>query len=112
MDKGTFAPLEVYVTNSAYGYYTMLNGDSFCKKFTESDWCKLHIHGVAEGTETGSIDVNLATGTDILSSWKKIDLTPLGTVDMIYFQMSSSDSGQWGMNTPAYFCLDRLRIDR
>jgi len=22
--------------------------------------------------------------------------------------MSSSDNGQWGMNTPAYFCLDNL----
>lgn len=110
MAGGTFSPVEVYVTNSAYGYYVMRDGNTFCKKFTESDWCMLHIHGLLNGQETGAIDFNLANGTDILDHWARLDLTALGTVDAIYFQMSSSDSSQWGMNTPAYFCLDQIRI--
>ena len=41
-----------------------------------------------------------------------MNLAPLGTqIDMIYFQMTSSDTGAWGMNNPAYFCLDNLEID-
>ena len=24
----------------------------------------------------------------------------------VYFTMNSTDVGQWGMNTPAFFCID------
>lgn len=107
-----FDPEEVYVTNSAWGYYGVKNGSAFNKAFTESDWCKLYIKGVRNGVVTGTVEVYLANGTQILNAWKRVDLDPLGdAVDMIYFQMSSSDTGQWGMNNPAFFCIDRLAID-
>ncbi len=105
-----FSPVEVFVTNSAYAYYTMLNGNDFCRKFTADDRLTLYIHGLFDGRKTGTVTVDLAKGTDILRTWEPVDLTPLGTVNEIYFQMTSTDSGQWGMNTPAYFCLDRLTI--
>ncbi len=108
-----FDPEKIYVTNSAWGYYGVKNGSGFNKAFTESDWCKLHIKGVRNGAVTGTVEVYLANGMDILNTWKRVDLEPLGeAVDMIYFQMSSSDTGQWGMNNPAYFCIDRLTIDK
>lgn len=109
---GKFNPQEVYVTNSAWGYYAMRDGSAFNKQFTDADWCTLHIYGVKEGKISGKIDVALAKGTSILKDWKKVDLTPLGEgIDVIYFQMTSSDTGSWGMNNPAYFCLDNFMID-
>lgn len=111
-EGGKFNPLEVYVTNSAWGYYAMKNGSAFNKQFADGDWCILHIYGVKNGKIAGKVDVVLADGTNILDKWSKVDLTPLGTqIDMIYFQMTSSDTGIWGMNNPAYFCLDNLEID-
>ncbi len=108
-----FDPEEIYVTNSAWGYYGVKNGSGFNKAFTESDWCKLYIRGVRNGVVTGTVEVYLANGTQILNTWKHVDLDPLGdAVDMIYFQMSSSDTGQWGMNNPAFFCIDRLAIEK
>ena len=110
--NGAFDPEEVYVTNSAYGYYGVKNGTAFNKKFEDGDWFKLHIIGERNGVETGRVDVLLADGQDILNTWKCVDLDALGdAVDAIYFQMSSSDTGQWGMNNPGYFCLDRLKIE-
>ncbi len=106
-----FDPEEIYVTNSAWDYYAMKNGSAYSKKFTSTDWCILHVKGVRNGVLTGEVKVYLAQGTDVLNGWKRVDLDALGDVDMIYFQMTSSDSGQWGMNTPAYFCIDRLGID-
>lgn len=103
-----FEPKEVYVTNNTYAYYTMLNGNSFSKKFTSEDWFDLIIHGSLNGYETAQITVRLANGTNISDNWMRVDLAPLGSVDRIYFTMASSDTGQWGMNTPSYFCLDRL----
>ncbi len=106
-----FEPEDICVTNSTWGYYAMRNGSMFNKKFGAGDWCKLHIIGVRNGVETGRVDVLLADGTKMLDRWTEIDLHRLGVVDMIYFQMSSSDSGAWGMNNPAYFCLDRFEVD-
>lgn len=105
-----FQPQEIYVTNSSYAYYTMINGSAFNKVFTESDWLHLIIIGYNAGRKTARIVVDLAKGTDLLDSWQKVNLSALGTVTEITFQMESSDSGQWGMNTPSYFCIDRLTI--
>jgi hypothetical protein len=97
----------VYVTNNNYAYYSMKNGDDFAKKFEEGDWFKLTITGKdANGDSTGSVETMLAQGTDILDSWRWVDLASLGSVKTIEFTLSSSDVGDWGMNTPAYFCID------
>jgi hypothetical protein len=44
----------------------------------------------------------------ILDSWKWIDLLLLGEISALRFSLSSSDVGAWGMNTPAYFCVDQI----
>lgn len=102
----TFLPQSIYVTNTTWSYYAMLNGSSFNKKFTAEDWCKLTIIGLNGYVKTGEIDVYLAKDGKILDTWEKVDLTSLGECNVLYFQMSSTDTGQWGMNNPAYFCID------
>ena len=37
-----------------------------------------------------------------------MDLSDLAEIDAIIFTMSSSDTGDWGMNTPAYFAMDNF----
>ncbi len=103
-----------YVTNSAYSYASIIKGDNYAKKFGMGDWFKLTVTGYdAAGESTGTVDFYLADLRDanyayIVNDWRWVDLTSLGKVKRLGFTMSSSDSGQWGMNTPAYFCLDNL----
>lgn len=98
-----------YFTNNNYAYYSMLNGDQFAKKFEEGDWFKLSITGKdASGAETGTVDFYLADGTDIVNTWQWVSLTSLGAVKTLEFTLTSSDTGEWGMNTPAYFAMDSL----
>lgn len=107
---GLFAPMSVYVQNTAYAYYTMLNGDAFSKKFTDDDYLLLIAHGVkADGTEI-FVTFDLAADGKIVDEWTQWDLRGLGDIKTLYFTMRSSDTGQWGMNTPAYFALDNLRV--
>ncbi|MNW18020.1 hypothetical protein D3C71_2174080 [compost metagenome] len=41
------------------------------------------------------------------------DLEELGEVQYLVFRMASSDSDPiYGMNTAAYFCLDKLSVKR
>jgi hypothetical protein len=111
----------IYVTNINYAYYSMLEGDLFSKKFggdsgDDPDWLLLTITGKnADGLITGSVDFYLAdytfedNGLDyIVDSWRPVDLSALGVVQSLEFTLNSSDIGEWGMNTPAYFALDTV----
>lgn len=111
----------LYVTNSAYAYWSMKNGDAFSKKFggetgNDEDWLILTIEGFnSNNKSTGKVEFFLAdfgysinSYDYILDSWKWIDLTKLGRISKLEFSLRSTDNGAWGMNTPAYFCIDNL----
>ncbi len=110
------------ITNGTYPYFSMKNGDSFAKKFggetgDDPDFFLLHISGYLDGELTNTIDFYLAdfrfedNSLDyIIDSWKSVNLSSLGVVDRISFSLSSSDTGDWGMNTPAYFFIDNLKL--
>ena len=102
-----------YITNSAYAHSSMTNGDAYAKKFAKDDWFKLTITGYdADGEVTGTKDFYLADLRDdkayIINDWRYVDLSGLGKVKKLGFALSSSDNGDWGMNTPAYFCFDNF----
>lgn len=109
-----------YVSNSAYAYWSMKNGDDYSKKFggadgKDPDWFKLTIKGFTKYEYMGHIDFYLAdfrsdnSSEDyIISDWQWVDLTALLDVERLEFSLSSSDNGLWGMNTPAYFVMDNL----
>ncbi len=113
----------LFVTNSTYAYLSMLDGDAFSKKFggetgADEDWFLLTVTGKdADGNSTGAVDFYLADFQDaqsandyIVSDWRWVDLSALGTVSTLEFTLTSSDTGAWGMNTPAYFCVDTFRM--
>lgn len=103
------APFEAvgcYVTNAAYAYTSMINGDDYAKKFDASDWFLITATGYLENNVTGTAEFYLAKDGNIINDWQYFDLSELGTVDEVHFTLSSSDNGAWGMNTPAYFCMD------
>jgi hypothetical protein len=111
-----------YVTNAAYAYYSMKNGDQFAKKFggatgTDPDWFRLNVQGWENGTlKPQKVEFYLAdyrssdsTQDYILKTWAWVDLQPLGSVDSLVFHLESTDTaGGFGMNTPAYFVLDNF----
>ena len=110
-----------YVCNSPYAYYAIKEGSPYSEyldKFEQGDWFKLIAHGVNENAEeTGTVEYYLADYQSenadewtLNDSWEWVDLSSLGEVASIYFTMESSDIGAYGMNTPAYFCLDKLTV--
>lgn len=104
----TVRPAAITVTNTDYAYWVMKNGSAFSKPFTGNDYLVLNIYGVNKGVVTQAPSVYLARNGEIVDTWQNIDLTSLGEVQYMYFTMESSDSGEWGMNTPAYFALGGL----
>ena len=113
----------IYINNSTYAYLSMKNGDAIAKKFGDTtggadgkDWFKLTIKSYDFfGNYVTSIDFYLAdyrflnnSNDYIIKDWTYLDLTPLGYGATLKFELSSSDNGTWGMNTPAYFCVDNI----
>ncbi|MDZ4747874.1 MAG: DUF4465 domain-containing protein [Saprospiraceae bacterium] len=114
----------MYINNSTYTYLSMRDGDSFAKKFggetgLDPDFLLLTIKKYSGGAiDDDSINIYLAdyrfpqSKRDyILSDWTYIDLTKLGEVDSLELRMTSSDVGIFGMNTPAYVCIDQVSTD-
>ena len=97
-----------FVNNTAYAVTSMLNGDAFAKRFEKDDWLKLTITGLKDKAAGQSVDFYLAKDGKYVNQWTYVDLSELGEIDGVVFSMSSSDSGEWGMNTPAYFAMDNF----
>lgn len=112
-----------HIANTTYAALTMLNGSGVtAKKFggddgTDPDWLKVTIAARdACGNPLGTIDAYLAdyrfddSDDDyILSDWTWVDLSSFGpAVKALSFTLSGSDTGQYGLNTPAYFAMDGL----
>lgn len=115
IDLGIHQALSLKVTNTAYAYHSMKDGDAFAKKFGPGDWFKLTIKGFqgagATGTMTGKIDFLLANGTNIVNQWVSIDLSSISAgARSLAFELTSSDTGSFGMNTPAYFAMGSLTV--
>ncbi|MBT8327572.1 MAG: DUF4465 domain-containing protein, partial [Bacteroidia bacterium] len=113
-----------YFTNSTYAYMDMLNGSSFSKKFggatgSDPDYFKVYITTFLDGTPSAQTSFYLADYRNaddskdfIVDDWIYVDFNNIMEKDVlgdsVAFVFESSDNGQWGMNTPAYFCMDDL----
>ncbi|NJL75029.1 MAG: DUF4465 domain-containing protein [Saprospiraceae bacterium] len=110
-----------YITNSTYAYLSMLNGDSFAKRFggetgNDADFLKLKVKKFLDGVlQQDSIEFFFAdyrfednSKDYIVKDWTWLDLTALGDADSLFLSIASSDVGDFGINTPAYFCIDQV----
>ncbi len=112
-----------YVTNSTLTYLMMRDGDpnGFSKKFggedgKDPDFLKLLIWGTDQsGKPTETVEFYLADFSAenpekkyIVNDWRWIDLSNIKNITALNFGMESSDVGEYGMNTPAYFCIDNF----
>lgn len=113
-DGNNYDPVGVYLNLNSYTYYSIEYGDAFARAFTNNDEYVLTIHGVAPDETENTLEVRLASYSNgdltINRGWKYVDLTSLGTVNELYFTLTSTDSGAYGANTPLYFCLDKLSV--
>lgn len=111
----------LFITNTTYAYYSMLEGDQFAKKFggetgDDPDYFLLTIKKYENGElSTDSVDFYLAdfrfadNSMDyIVDQWTFVDISSLGAADSLSFTLNSTDVGQFGMNTPAYFAMDNF----
>jgi hypothetical protein len=112
----------VWVTNSTYTYLAIKEGNdgdgdgsTIKGKFTDGDYFILTAIGYgSDNKNIGKVDFYLADfrngKSDIVNTWTWVDFTPIASAKYIVFEMSSTDTGEYGMNTPSYFCMDDITL--
>ncbi len=110
------------VTNTTYTALSMLQGDSFSKQFGgpgghDPDWLQLTVYGTDTSSALlpESVSFFLADYRSdddlqdyLVKDWTTVDLSQLTDARRLYFNLASSDVGDWGMNTPASFAIDQI----
>ena len=103
----------MYVCNSVYAVDAIVNGDNMSddggKPFGEDDWFLLTVYGSLDGKSVNTtVEFYLAKGQNYVADWTYVDLSKLGKVDQVTFELTSSKKNNYGMTTPNYFCIDNF----
>lgn len=114
----------LYITNTTITYRSMQNGDPFAKNFggvsgNDPDYYRIKFTGWYNGIpKIDTVTFYLADFRDannandyIVNSWEWVNLSILGQVDSLTYTLESTDTNAFGMNTPAYFCIDDLQAN-
>ncbi len=116
----------VDLTNGTYGAISMRDGDAYAKKFggtsgNDPDLFRVTLNGYdgsdGTGTLVGSVPVNLADFRNgdnsqdfIVDSWRNVSLASIANARSVSLTFSSTDVGDYGINTPTYVALDNLQL--
>ena len=102
----------MYVNNTTYALNCYLNGNGLTAKIGPDDWVKLTATGYnAAGEKTGDASIYLVNGPDhIITDWTKFDLSGLGKVLRVEFNITGSSDNGHGFSQPAYFAYDDVAV--
>ena len=97
----------MFVNNNAYTVGGITTNDfSPARKFTEQDTLTLVLGGKLNGEVVSGKHVYLAVDGKYIADWTYVSLSELGQIDELQIGMLSTDTGDWGVNTPTYVCID------
>lgn len=101
----------VYVTNSCYAMLCYLDGNGLTAKIGDDDWVKLVFTGYLGDEKKGAAEMYLVDGPEnIVRDWTKFDLSGLGAVDRVTFNVTGSSDNGYGFSQPAYFAWDDMAV--
>ncbi len=110
----------MYVCNSSYTWGVIVNGNSFTngKLKDHQGYFKLVVRGykLNQTTPVATDEIYLADyrngSNKLIEKWTKFDLVNIKKqkINRIEFDYVGSDSGTYGLNTPAYVCIDDIAI--
>ncbi len=103
----------IFVNSTTYGVNSSLIG-GYASAFIPESWIKITATGYVGGVETKKSEFYLAKEGVILTEWKSWNLSELGAVESVTFEMSGSDdqNSQYGLNFPAYFAIDNIAVSK
>lgn len=101
----------MYVNNICYALNCYLNGNGLTANIGDDDWVKLIATGYDGEAKTGEASIYLCNGPkNIVTDWTKFDLSGLGAVTKVEFNVTGSSDNGYGFSQPAYFAYDDVAV--
>lgn len=102
----------MYVNSTTYALNCYLDGNGLTTNIGENDWVQLVAHGYdAAGTEVGKTTIYMCKGQGLMvKEWTRWDLSVLGKVAKVAFNITGSSDNGYGFSQPAYFAYDDVTV--
>lgn len=102
----------MYVNNSCYAIACYMDGNGLTDKIAPDDWVKILAIGYdVDGNVTDTAEIYLCNGPEnIVTEWTKWDLSALGKVLRVEFNITGSSDNGYGYSQPAYFAYDNVAV--
>jgi len=102
----------MYVNITTYPLCCFLTGNGFTEPLGENDWVKIIATGYNGNTKTSSTEFYLANLEEsvIVTDWTLWDLSTLGEVTKVEFNMAGSSDNGYGFSQPSYFAYDDVAV--
>lgn len=114
---GEFSIESLYVNNSTYLLHSVGFGDQFNTAADENTQVMFVLEGYRDAEEeesAGSVVFYLVKDGVPVTEWTKVDCSALGKCDHFRVNITASEdqSGEYGLNVPAYVAIDDIVISR
>ena len=101
-----------YVASTSYFVNVANNGNPFAEKLGDEDEVKIYATGYdATGKRTGHVEMSFARKGRLTTEWTAWDLSALGEVVKVRFNILGGPSTPYGMTTPKYFAIDDITVE-
>lgn len=88
------------------------NGNPYSPALKDGEEIKIYATGYDEaGREGKTVEMTLARKDMLIKQWTKWDLSALGKVKAIKFNIRGGNTDEWGMTTPKYFAIDDIVVE-
>lgn len=101
----------MYVAINTYLANTIVNGNSLTSNLGETDYIAIEATGYRANGSTMTQTFYLADGPDFfITNWTPWDLSEMGDVKKVEFNIIGSNDNGYGFSQPAYFCYDNVSV--
>lgn len=101
----------LWVYMSTYELNCILNGNGFTEPMKDGDYVEIKAIGHKEDGTTETISIRVADYQNgIIEDWTKWDLSSLGKVKKVQFNVIGTNDNGYGFSQPAYFAYDDVAV--
>ena len=101
------------VNCTTYFINVVENGNPYSPALKDGEEIKIYATGYdAAGREGKTVEMTLARKGKIIKEWTTWDLTSLGEVVSVKFNIKGGNTDEWGMTTPKYFAIDNIVVEK
>lgn len=103
---------ECWVNSTSYFVNVAENGNDFSPAIGDGEEIRLYATGYdAEGREGRTVEMSFARKGSLIKEWTRWELSSLGEVVSIKFNILGGNTNEWGMTIPKYFAIDNIVVE-